>query len=907
MRPIRLELSAFGPYLEHTVIDFEKLNEAGLFLITGQTGGGKTTLLDAMSIALFYKSTGGRRTFQDMRCLAAADSDRTEVVYHFALGEDEYCFRRALYRRKKRGSDDFITEEENECKRRTADGWALAASGAARNVTGYAENLLSLTAEQFSQVIVLPQGKFMQLLRANSTEKAAILKTLFSCELWERIAMKFTERQKKLYAKRETCETKLKSLLEKHGAETAEALAVQTEALRSECARTEKALAAAKEALTLAQKQYTRALQFEQCQKAETDAEAQLKTAEARAASAKAQYTRAEQNRAGLTKLTAEKDTLLKRSEQLRAEQERSLQKEQLLKELRAEEERERAVQKQAEDDRQKLPEVLRRIAVGEAFTEKADAAKDRLASLLQTQTILSEQLAALKTRSDAAKAEAQCKKLWEAAEDAARTARLTVVGQDKLLSAAEAKWNQNSAAALATGLTDGTPCPVCGAVHHPVLAVPCAGETTKEELDALRKKLEDLRQEQSRAEQTAAAAKARHEVAFAQLNAANDAAKSITESEEVLTAAYIAAQTALNEAQKLAAQAPAAHKKLETLKAEREALMQVESRHNAALAACRAALEEKRRQLSAMDAVRDAAQITLEMTEIQKRIRVLEQETAALEEAFHAAENALSAANEAVKAAAQQMFAAKEAKNALGAAPEKNLPQSKAELDAKSTETQTLSVQLGRFGSDLRTITESAAAVQQYTEEAAALDVQYSRAAKLAGYVTGRSNALRVPLLQYVLGMMLDETIQSANRFFSVLSRGRYALQHKQGKSGAGYGGLDIEVLDGMSGTCRSVETLSGGEQFLASLSLAFGLSDVVQSYSGAVRLDSIFIDEGFGSLDTDTLDTAMRALESIRQSGRVVGIISHVSELQSRIPTMIRIWKTASGSAAAKVIAED
>lgn len=307
MRPIRLELSAFGPYLEHTVIDFEKLNEAGLFLITGQTGGGKTTLLDAMSIALFYKSTGGRRTFQDMRCLAAADSDRTEVVYHFALGEDEYCFRRALYRRKKRGSDDFITEEENECKRRTADGWALAASGAARNVTGYAENLLSLTAEQFSQVIVLPQGKFMQLLRANSTEKAAILKTLFSCELWERIAMKFTERQKKLYAKRETCETKLKSLLEKHGAETAEALAVQTEALRSECARTEKALAAAKEALTLAQKQYTRALQFEQCQKAETDAEAQLKTAEARAASAKAQYTRAEQNRAGLTKLTARK------------------------------------------------------------------------------------------------------------------------------------------------------------------------------------------------------------------------------------------------------------------------------------------------------------------------------------------------------------------------------------------------------------------------------------------------------------------------------------------------------------------------------------------------------------------------------------------------------------------------
>ena len=116
MRPIRLELSAFGPYLEHTVIDFEKLNEAGLFLITGQTGGGKTTLLDAMSIALFYKSTGGRRTFQDMRCLAAADSDRTEVVYHFALGEDEYCFRRALYRRPPLGK---------RIRNRIADIWAV--------------------------------------------------------------------------------------------------------------------------------------------------------------------------------------------------------------------------------------------------------------------------------------------------------------------------------------------------------------------------------------------------------------------------------------------------------------------------------------------------------------------------------------------------------------------------------------------------------------------------------------------------------------------------------------------------------------------------------------------------------------------------------------------------------------
>ena len=174
-------------------------------------------------------------------------------------------------------------------------------------------------------------------------------------------------------------------------------------------------------------------------------------------------------------------------------------------------------------------------------------------------------------------------------------------------------------------------------------------------------------------------------------------------------------------------------------------------NRSAAALAACRAALEVKRRQLSAMDTVRDAAQITLEMTEIQKRIRVLEQETAALEEAFHAAENALSAANEAVKAATQQMFAAKEAKNALGAAPEKDLPQSKAELDAKSTETQTLSVQLGRFDSDLRTIAaihggsrRARRTVQPRSKACGVRDRPQQRLARTAFAVRARHDARR-------------------------------------------------------------------------------------------------------------------------------------------------------------------
>ena len=908
MRPIRLELTAFGPYLERTVIDFEKLNEAGLFLITGQTGGGKTTLLDAISIALFCKSTGGRRTFPDMRCLAADDDDRTEVTYIFALGDEIYRFRRALYRRKKRGSDAYITEDENECSRRAGDDWELLVTGAARNVTNYAEKLLSLTAEQFSQVIVLPQGKFMQLLRANSTEKAVILKTLFSCELWDRAAIKFSERQKALKLKRETCETKLNSLLEKHNVPTAEALAVQGETLKAERRKTQQALLTSQKALETAQAQYTRALKYEQCVKAEADAVLQVKTAEERLAAAEKQHIEITKKREALPALNDERKALIERAERLRTEQKSSAEKAQLEKDLNLAEQNEKAILRRIEENKVKLPELEKRIGAGEEYTLKCGEAKDRLPGLIQAQNDLKNKIDAVKKRKDTVLLLTQCEESAAKAKKAAENAKNAVTAQEKAITAAEAKRSQNSAAALAVDLKDGVPCPVCGAVHHPSPAAPCEGALTKEELDALRAELGNLRKAQSMAEASFARAEERAANAKKELETANSACTDIAETEEELAAAFETVKKTHLEAQSLADKSAAAQAKLEKLKQELDDLKKSESRNDTALAACRGASEEKRSRLAALKDVRPAEAIAAELKTAQRRFETLGQEIETLDTAFNRAEAVLAAAREAVKTAKTQLQTAKEAKSALGEAPEKDLARSKAELDTISAQTQALSVQLGRAESDLRSVTESLEAVRKYAAEAETLDKQFSRAARLASYVSGK-NALRVPLLQYVLGMMLDETIASANVFFSVLSRGRYALQHKQSQTGtgAGYSGLDIEVLDGMTGTCRSVETLSGGEQFLASLSLAFGLSNVVQNCSGAVRLDSIFIDEGFGSLDADTLDTAMRALESIRRSGRIVGIISHVSELQSRIPTMIRITKTASGSAAAEVISED
>ena len=195
-------------------------------------------------------------------------------------------------------------------------------------------------------------------------------------------------------------------------------------------------------------------------------------------------------------------------------------------------------------------------------------------------------------------------------------------------------------------------------------------------------------------------------------------------------------------------------------------------------------------------------------------------------------------------------------------------------------------------------------AQLQEITSNSKETEAQYEQASRLYQLLSG-GNPKKIPLQQFILGIMLDDILTYANEFFSLLSRGRYSLRRLEGSAGGNAkSGLDLEVLDGFTGAPRSIETLSGGEQFLASLSLAFGLSDVVQSYSGSVRLDSIFIDEGFGSLDQDTLDTAMKALSQIQKMGRTVGIISHVSELKNRIATQIQVHPSKNGGSSITMI---
>ncbi|MGN0479091.1 MAG: AAA family ATPase [Hominenteromicrobium sp.] len=907
MKPLRLELEAFGPYLDRTAIDFEKLNEAGLFLISGQTGGGKTTLLDAICMALFCKSTGGKRSFSDLRSLNADENRRTEVDFTFSLGDRVYRFRRALFMRKKRGSTTCDLHEEHACYRLENDGWALQESGSAKRITDYAQNLLSLTAEQFSQVIVLPQGEFLRLLRANSKDKGEILKTLFSCEIWKALEIKLGDRYKAIDTKRQNCALTLQSLLEKEQAADAQSLKKRLEALETQKKETESRLEAERQALTAAQAQLERALTFAQLQTENTTAARQLEAAKLQLAGAARSAEQAGQNRERMENLQAETKAHERRRETLRQERTRSLEKRAVLADIGTHEtqaERLSLAAKKAEADRL---DALKRIEAGEAYSADITQAAERLPALITERSRLEDVLRRLQERDEAAREVRKQREALENCRNHALRDRLTMTAQDKAVSAAEGMRRRNNAAALAADLQEGAPCPVCGALHHPVPASSAEKLVSEAELDAMRAQLERLRGVYTASENTSSAAEATLKLAEERLEKASAACAGITDTAEALEAARFRCATEITAVEKKAAQAPKARQRLQALRENADRAADSGKEISEKLSACKAELQQLLSRLPTFDGVRETDAIERELHALEARQKAAEEEIRRLDSTLRSAEKAHAAARELLSAAEKRAADAQTALEGFGDAPAADAASCSEALDAAQKRIGTLSVTLGSLTTALESGKDTAAAVERLSDEARVLDLEYSRVTRLYGLLSGKKNAQRMPILLYVLSMMLEETIACANHFFTLLSRGRYALHRMNApKSGQGYAGLDIEVLDGMSGTCRSIETLSGGEQFLASLSLAFGLSEVVQGHSGAVRLDSIFIDEGFGSLDSDTLDTAMRALETIRSSGRVVGIISHVAELQQRIPAMIRVTASDSGSARARVITE-
>ncbi len=905
MRPLRLSAQAFGPYLERVEIDFTKFDETGLFLITGPTGGGKTSLLDAACFALYCEATGGKRDFSGMRCMSAGLDTPTVVEFDFALQGQTYRFRRSRSYTLNRRTKEPVAHDSHECFTLEGGEAHLIESGSARAINQRAEKLLHLTRSQFSQVAVLPQGDFLRLLRAGSQEKGEILRTLFSAEIWKAVRDKFAERSKKLEEESGRLEYSLRAMLEQARAESpsafAQSLREQEEQARLLQEQTEAGAQKLKEAKGLL---------------ATREAHAQLQLAENLA------RQNAEEAQKRLDKLEAEAPQTAEKREKAQKLREQSLtvaQEQTRLGELLArarqvEEMRQKAQEarknlsireKEAADLKKSTEEILGRMEKGSGFEEQYRAQSERLPGLVEERSRLEKALADLIELGKRQKAVRDGESALHRSQQDAGEKEAAAQALTQKLEEQDALRRQNAALELAQHLADGQPCPVCGSTHHPARAHSGGAVLEGKALDNLRAAEKKARSDAQAAQAALQAAQKSLEQARAscqeQLALWPDAPPSEEQVSKELEVARAAEKQARHDAQLL----PKAREQLQKLQQEKERLTDQAMQAQKAISALGAQAEELERQAAEAKIEGSAEELGRQVEERKGEFRRLEGEAQTLLKQAEEAVNALERAREAQKLAGQSL---KKAQEELAAFPvpwavPPDLPALRQSVEEMQEADRQAAEKLARAGAELQAGKKSLGQMEKTQQELAALDGQYRRVAKLSKLLAG-ANPKKMPILQYVLSVTLDQVLVSANHFFSILSRGRYALRLMESpKGGNAYSGLDLEVLDGASMQARSIETLSGGEQFLASLSLAFGLSDVVQNHAGAVELESIFIDEGFGSLDSETLDTAMKALSALRSGGRLIGVISHVSELQTRIPSRIQVTRDAQGFSHATV----
>ena len=860
-------MRAFGPYAGETVIDFEKLQGRHLFLICGPTGAGKTTILDAMCYALYGK-TSGDRTGEKMRSDYADSSERTEVIFDFMLGDKTYRATRSPAQMvdKKRGSGQTLAAMQASLSE-MEDGKEI--NTLRTGIEEAAGKLIGLNADQFCQVILLPQGDFRKLLVAKADEREAILKQLFKTQ-------RFSEFKDRL---KDRLDAKVREKMEKQTREDqilSTAGAADEKQLASIVEEAEKSL---QEAVETTRKQEKESNEFREVYQKETALMGhftELDKALKQDAALKNEEGRMKEMEASLSLIRSARE-LAPYFDQLDGITREGRQEAQKLKTAKADME-----------TYARLNETLeKRIQELDAMKEKREEERKtalKMQDLVPKAKLYGAAVQALKNAKNAlSRAEEETKRLQAAAE-AARKARDE---QKEKADAVRKSYIEGQAFLLAEGLEDGVPCPVCGAIHHPAPAR--GGDNVA--------KAEDVERAQKEYERASAA-----------YDRANDA------KEKHSTGAYAKAVSdhAKADAQmKTLEEIPEAYRDPKYLEAESTRLLTDIRKWEQDKETAAAQLRKAGADLSASQAACRNAEERRE--ELVKKYR--ETESVLKEASDKAGFQSLDECKEwykkkdteeSVRKTLEQYRAdRKSTEERIKAEEQETAGKERPDMLALNEKSKALQDQLKKASERAAALKERTETLQKAVSDARAIEKELEDLRKEEGLIRGlydltSGKKTRITLERYVLGTLLDDVANAANLRLLSMSRRRYSLHRMTDESGLGKGGLSLEVSDSFTGRSRPANTLSGGETFLASLSLALGLADVVQSRQGGVRLDTMFIDEGFGTLDPDSLNSAMNTLIDLQNTGRMVGIISHVPELEERIDARLRVTPAEKGSKA-------
>ncbi|MBS1870781.1 MAG: SMC family ATPase [Actinobacteria bacterium] len=958
MRLHRLRLTAFQAFAGSETVDFDALAESGLFLLHGDTGAGKTTLLDAVAFALYGQVPGARARDARLRSDHAAPEVRTEVELEVTLRERRLRVVRRPPQERPKLRGEGMTREGPACTVEELD----AASGewtvlAARpdEARHELDALLGMTCDQFCQVVLLPQGEFATFLRADSGERQAVLERLFGTDRFARVEHWLNDRRKAAWSELQAASQAERELVAKVAevagepapeeldlhAEWVAGLGVRAEAELVSAADAQRAATAARtraeaalaEGRAAAERRAAHAEAVErlarwESRRPERDAaDAQLAAAR-RAAPLAALLTRAVSLRgsygppeghsspaelrdraAAAREAAGALDTLVAVEARLAAADEQLAALARSAEKAGARARAATSAIEEAAHERATLDATVQAAREGAAGAERlhaeAQTARQRAEQAAERDRLLAQRTTADERRRHAVDAEQQAHAAWLDL----RERRLA-----------------GMAAELAAGLQPGEPCSVCGATDHPAPAhaapgTPAAPTPLAEREQHAQAAHEQAARERQQAERTLATLDAA--LAAARAVAGEAPADALAAEAERLDAALAHARTTAG-GLAAAQQALAA---LATRTTEQEQARQQAEREEAAARATLAersgALEADRERVAA--ARGEDASIAARADALRAQADAAEQEAAAREAGFDDAQAARAALlnrdeQQALadriaaydrglaerRARAEQLAhelaetGAEQADAAAPAAPTP-LPTLEAQATAAVAADDAATRRHALADQRVAALRRLAAELDDALADLAPVAERERTIKELAGLVdgTGASNRLHMRLSAYVLAARLEEVAQAATVRLEQMSNGRYQLVHTDERARKERrGGLELRVVDGWTGQQRSPATLSGGETFLASLALALGLADVVAAEAGGSRLETLFVDEGFGSLDERTLDEVLDVLDQLREGGRTVGIVSHVAELRQRIPARLRVVKGRSGS---------
>ncbi|MGR5235998.1 AAA family ATPase [Vibrio alfacsensis] len=1006
MKPIKLTMQAFGPFARTETIEFDKLGTNPLFLINGPTGSGKTSILDAICFALYGETTGNERQGIQMRCDMASPTLPTEVILEFALHGKCYRVIRSPEQEAPKARGEGMTVRKHTAALYEITDEEKLITSKTTQVKTEVTNIIGLNETQFRQVMVLPQGKFRELLLATSKEREEIFGQLFQTDIYKKIEYALKDKASAISKAKGEFDNQIRGALQVAGVTSEDELTQQREALSVQFEQVQKQeqesliqLNAVKTEIQKAEALSNEFIRREQVQSALsqhlqqsetiTDRQQQLDNAK-KASKIELPYVTLQNSTKQVQELNQKAITL---SQDLNVADETAKAKEvalQTAKELAAQIPKLTEQQYQLESMKGKLVEKSElEKAINAGLTQKSEfeetlkkyvALKEKLTlDAQQGQKILDQ------ARIDVASigsVDAEIKQQQRLMQDLQKLAslnqelsKLDSLTPNKQASVDQAKaqyielqrsadtlelsWHNAQAAVLAQRLQAGEMCPVCGSVDHPQLAQFVGEEVTKEQVHQARTLEREgqvtLNQLSNQLEQ--------HNIAIGQYKQQIDELSvELGQSASMDLGALQASMQQLNERlqQLLSINLVQLEQSVSELN---QRCVTGEGKINdlqSQMAANESTIKVNQEQLVKLSTSLDAKYSSLEV--LEQDIAAIQKQMAELNTALESAQNHLQQAvlaktniesqltthqqwlKEALarlntaeadwEQALQASAFADEAQFLTSKVDEPALQAWQQEIDAFKQTQIKLEQTLADLSSvlkdlslpDLEALNVKLNSIQQgYVEARNQLDStrslferlekvrndiatlhekntkledEYKVFGTLYDVASGKTGS-RVSLHRFVLGVLLDDVLIQASQRLSLMSKGRYILARKtEGFKGAAGRGLDLVVEDGYTGKMRDVATLSGGESFMAALALALGLSDVVQSYSGGIRLDTLFIDEGFGSLDPESLDLAIQTLVDLQQTGRMIGVISHVSELKEQMAQRIDVEPSRLGS---------